>query len=51
MHNHAHGYFGLAGIGNVVNQVLPNPLVVTSIQNLENNAQEVKIYITGCSHI
>ena len=29
-------------IGNVGNQVLPNPLVVSDLQNLPNNAQEVQ---------
>ena len=37
-----HGYFGLLGIGNVVNKVLPNPLVVSALKNLANNAQEVQ---------
>ena len=41
MHHKPHGYFGLLVIGNVVNQVLPNLLVVSALQNLVNNAQEV----------
>ena len=40
-HHRAHGYFGLKGIGNVVN-VLPNPLVVTDLLNLATSAQEVQ---------
>ena len=34
--------FGMIHIGNVGNQVLPNPLVVSDLQNLPNNAQEVQ---------
>ena len=37
MHHQAHGYLGLLGIGNVGNQFLPKPLVVSSLQNLSNN--------------
>ena len=33
MHHQSHEYFGLVGIGNVVNQVLTNPLVVSALQN------------------
>ena len=41
--NHqAHWYFVLLGILNVGNQVLPNPLIVSSLQNLDKNAQEVQ---------
>ena len=31
IYNKAHGYFGLQGIGNVGNNVLPNPLVVSDL--------------------
>ena len=33
-HHQGHGYFGLIGIGNVLNQVLPNPLVISAIKKL-----------------
>ena len=42
MHHQAHEYFGLLGMVNVVNQVLPNSLVVSALKNLANNSQEVK---------
>ena len=29
MHHQAHGYFGLIGLGNVGNKVLPNPLILS----------------------
>ena len=41
MHHQEHGLFGLLGIVNVVNKILPNHLVVSALQNLANNAQEV----------
>ena len=41
MNHHAHGYFGSLGIGNAVNLVLLNILVVSALQNLANNAQEL----------
>ena len=42
MHHKEHRYFGLLGIGNVVNQLLPNPLVVSYLQNLDGSAQGVQ---------
>ena len=42
MHHEPHGYFGLIGIVNVGNQVLPNPLVVSTLQTLGRNSQEVQ---------
>ena len=42
IHYQAHGYFGLLSIGNIGNQVLPKPLVVSALQNLANNEQEVQ---------
>ena len=51
MNHKAYGYFGLLGIGNVVNQVLTNPLVVSSIKKLSKNAKEIKKYMTGCTQI
>ena len=42
MHHQTHGYFGLLCIVNIGNIVLPNPLVVSDLQNLDNNAQEVQ---------
>ena len=42
IHHQSHGYFGVMGIGNVVNNVLPNPLLVSTLQNLAVSAQEVK---------
>ena len=41
MHHQEHGLFGLLGIVNVVNKIIPNHLVVSALQNLANNAQEV----------
>ena len=38
IHTQAFGCFGLRIIGNV-NQYLPDPLVVSILQNLDNNAQ------------
>ena len=41
--NHqANGYFGLLGFGNVGNQVLPNSLVVSTLQKLDKNLQKVQ---------
>ena len=37
MHHKLHGCFVLLGIENLVDQVLPNPLVVPDLQNLSNN--------------
>ena len=48
IHHQAHGYFGLLGIGNVVN-ILPDPLVVSSLRNLSNNTQEVQNLYTRVS--
>ena len=39
MHHQAHGYFGLIGIVNVGNKVLPNYLVVSDLQNLYKDPQ------------
>ena len=36
------GYFGLLGIGNVGNNVIPNPLVVSYLQNLAGDPQQVQ---------
>ena len=47
MHHQAHRYFGMLGIGNVGDQVILNPLVVSALQNLSNNAQEVKKILPG----
>ena len=41
MPHQAHGYFGLLGIGNVENNVLANPLVVSALQKLAGSSQEV----------
>ena len=35
-------YFELLGIGSVGNKFLPNPLVVSALQNLASNPQEVE---------
>ena len=43
------GYFGLQGIGNL-NQFLPKPLVVSDLQTLANNQQEIQnVYNRVCS--
>ena len=42
MNHQSHGYFGLLVIGNVGNQVLPNPLEVSDLQNLSGSIQEGK---------
>ena len=39
MHHQEHGYLGLIGIGNIGNQALPKPLVVSSLQNLASDTQ------------
>ena len=44
MYHKSYGYFVLLDIGKVVNQFLPNPLVVSVLQNLFNNAQEMKTF-------
>ena len=41
MHHQAHVYFGLIGIGNVGNQVLTKPLVISALQTSSKNAQKV----------
>ena len=42
MHHQAHGYFGMIDIRNVGNQVIPNALVLSALQNLSKNSQEVQ---------
>ena len=42
MHHETHGYFRLIGIGNLGNQILPNPFGVLALQNLDNYPQEVQ---------
>ena len=52
MHHQAHVYFGLLIIGNIVNRVLPNLLVLSDLQKLTKNAQEVQnFYDRVCSDI
>ena len=41
MHHQSHVYFGPIVIGNVGNQVLINPLVISALQTSCKNAQEV----------
>ena len=41
-HHQAHGYFGLSGIVNVENNVLPEYLLVSALLNLANTPQEVQ---------
>ena len=41
IHHQAHWYFGLTGIGNVGNNVLPKPLLASALLNLSTSAQEV----------
>ena len=43
MHHQAHGYFGILRIGNVGNQVLPSPLLVSAIIGLYNE-HKLKIF-------
>ena len=42
IHYHAHGYFGLIGIGNIGNNSLPNPLVVSDLKNLAGDLRQVQ---------
>ena len=42
VHHQAHGYFVLSGIGNVVNNVLSNPLVVSALLSLSKTPQELQ---------
>ena len=51
MYHQSHGWFGLLGIGNFINQVLPNHLVVLALQNLARSAQEAKSSTEGCAKI
>ena len=44
MNHQAHGYFGLLGIGNVGNQVIPDPLVVSNLQNMDGDTQTVQTF-------
>ena len=44
MHHQAHGYFLLLCIVNVVNKVIPDPLLVSSLQKLSKNEQEVQYF-------
>ena len=39
IHYQAHGSFGFLGIGNLGNQVLPNPLQVLALLNLAHTPQ------------
>ena len=39
IHYQAHGWFGFIGIGDVGNQVLPNPLQVSALLNLAHTPQ------------
>ena len=47
MYHQAHGYFRLLGIGNVGNNVLPNPLVVSALKKLAGSAQQVNYFWQG----
>ena len=48
MYHQAHGYFRLLGIGNVGNNVLPNPLVVSALKKVAGSVQEVQnVYDRG----
>ena len=38
----AHEYFGLLGIGNVVDNSFPDPVVISKIQNLNGDTQQVQ---------
>ena len=42
IHYQYHGYFGLLGIGNIGNIALPDPLVVSNIQKINGDPQQVK---------
>ena len=42
IHHQVHGYFGLIGIGNIGNKVLPNPMVLSVLQSLSNDQQDVQ---------
>ena len=44
MHHQAHEYFGMLGIRNVGNKVLPNLLVISALQKLDNDAKGKNIY-------
>ena len=44
-HHQAYKYFVLLGIGNVGNKVLPNPLVLSALQNLSSTPQEVQNFL------
>ena len=39
------GYFGLIAIGNVGNNVLTNPLVISDLQILAGDPQQIKIIL------
>ena len=41
-HYQARGYFGMLCIGNVGNNVLPNPLAVSYLQNISGGTHKVK---------
>ena len=41
----------MTGIGNVGNNLLPNHLVVSALQNLYGYEKQVNISIRGCSQI
>ena len=50
MKHQSYGYFGMLGIINVRNKVLPKPLIVSALNNLSGSAQEVqKLYDRVCS--
>ena len=42
IHHQAHGYFGVPGNGNIGNQLLPKPFVLSALHNLANSAQLVQ---------
>ena len=45
IHHQAHAYFGLIGIGNVGNQVLTNPLVISASTKLIQKCTGSKQFI------
>ena len=49
MHHQAHVYFGPIVIGNVGNQVLTNPLVISALLNLVTSSQESKHFYDSMS--
>ena len=51
IHHKSYGYLGLPGIGNIGNNVLKKPLVLSVLKKLDGSANKLKLSMTGYAQI